>query len=1064
MANNEKIDQIIDEKALVQFEKLQSQLRETTKLFADNITAANTFNEAVGKSGGMKEFTRASENAANAIKKVQNETQKAEKILAKQALEQEKAFLSNERALDKAAKKSAEASRAYNVLSKSLDEARKRAKDLGVTFGTTSPQFRAAQKEVIALDTQIKKIDSSLGQNQRNVGNYSSALTGLGNNIKGLVLGYISFQAAINSLGTTFTTSVKLDAVKTSLGFIFRSTGDVNERLRMLSDTAERLGLEFLPLANSYKSFAGAAVASNFPLKEADRLFQSVANASAKLKLSSEQTEGALNALQQMISKGNVQAEELRGQLGERIPGAFSIAARAMGVTEQQLNKLLKDGDVLASDLLPKLATELDKTFDNNLDEKVDSLQSSVNRLKNVFTDAVNEGNTATFFKSIVDGAFFVADTLAKVVTSTGWNEFFARLGSNKEADVIRGINIAFRDAKREIDALNKSGEATQAQYNAITIALTNARKQYEVYNKAVESGELKQGGNQTLNDYVSLIKTLEFQQSRLANILPKVTEEQKKNTEVTKKTKEELAKELRALLDRNKAKRDALLSDLEFQKLVSEGSAKVGKRLSDDENLNTDDRIANLERYIQEKQNVLDIEKQKADIKADFEVKALRIEGKLTSEEQNKINNERKVAKEKFRQESLELDVIANAEALKIFTDQLSLEDKARLEANKKALNDISILRDEELRALEESYEPGIDSKEQYEKEKLKITRFYVNQEILEQIRQTEAIIALQKSRGENVSDEEAQLAALRLKYSKEATDAQIEDLKRVEDAEKKLKELQKELAGELFNLTEGLFNAGFERRLQGIDKEIERNEEKADFDREQVEDSIATEEEKEIRLAQIDANAQGKREQLEARQRQIQVQQARFQKASDAARIISQTSLAIISALAQVPKFDFGISAGAIAATYGAIGSAQLAAVLATPIPAFKHGKDKGNNYEGIAWVGDGMQSELVINPDGSAWVTPAVPTLTHVSKDTEILSGPELKKIMAFQSLSGHTGGSQLDSNGIIQAVKDQTGKTINAIKNSAGKGTTLTSRGLRSTHNTTNGFNEYISRNF
>ena len=39
--------------------------------------------------------------------------------------------------------------------------------------------------------------------------------------------------------------------------------------------------------------------------------------------LSADQTSGVLLALQQMISKGTVQAEELRGQLGERLPGAL---------------------------------------------------------------------------------------------------------------------------------------------------------------------------------------------------------------------------------------------------------------------------------------------------------------------------------------------------------------------------------------------------------------------------------------------------------------------------------------------------------------------------------------------------------------------------------------------------------------------------------------------------------------------------------------------------------------------------------------------------------------------
>ena len=56
-----------------------------------------------------------------------------------------------------------------------------------------------------------------------------------------------------------------------------------------------------------------------------------------------------------MISKGKVQAEELRGQLGERLPSAFQLAAKAMGMTTAQLDKFMADGKLTAEDLLPKL-------------------------------------------------------------------------------------------------------------------------------------------------------------------------------------------------------------------------------------------------------------------------------------------------------------------------------------------------------------------------------------------------------------------------------------------------------------------------------------------------------------------------------------------------------------------------------------------------------------------------------------------------------------------------------------------------------------------------------------
>jgi tape measure domain-containing protein len=96
--------------------------------------------------------------------------------------------------------------------------------------------------------------------------------------------------------------------------------------------------------------------------------------------LRADQTSGVLLALQQMISKGTVQAEELRGQLGERLPGAFQIAARAMGVTTAELGKMLEQGQVVAEDFLPKFGKALEENLGGAAEKAADRLDAAVNR------------------------------------------------------------------------------------------------------------------------------------------------------------------------------------------------------------------------------------------------------------------------------------------------------------------------------------------------------------------------------------------------------------------------------------------------------------------------------------------------------------------------------------------------------------------------------------------------------------------------------------------------------------------------------------------------------------
>ena len=116
-------------------------------------------------------------------------------------------------------------------------------------------------------------------------------------------------------------------------------------------------------------------------------IFTAVASAGAVMRLSADQQSGALLAISQMMSKGVVSAEELRGQLGERLPGAFQIAARAMGVTTAELQKMLEAGELTAENFLPKFAAALQESVNGSLPAAEKSARAQLQRLENSFTE-----------------------------------------------------------------------------------------------------------------------------------------------------------------------------------------------------------------------------------------------------------------------------------------------------------------------------------------------------------------------------------------------------------------------------------------------------------------------------------------------------------------------------------------------------------------------------------------------------------------------------------------------------------------------------------------------------
>lgn len=323
----------------------------------------------------------------------------------------------------------------YSAMSARLNQLRKDLKDIPNAFDAqtgainkANPVVKKYIAEINQLDATLKKVDATLGQHQRKVGNYSGALAGAGNQLASLTAGYLSVQAAMQVAGRAFDSALKIDSIRTALEFAFKSADVANQKLNDIKAAAESMGLEYLSLANSYKMFTAAAMAANFPLKTAEKLFYATAAAGARLKLSTDDVDGSFRAFVQMISKGNVQAEELRGQLGERLYGAFSIAARSMGKTEKELNKMLQTGQVLATDLLPRLAIELDNTFGLKQGEKIEGLQQSWNRLKNTFDLTVEASKISDLFKGAIDSTNNFLASLTKLVTSNSWTEFFVNL------------------------------------------------------------------------------------------------------------------------------------------------------------------------------------------------------------------------------------------------------------------------------------------------------------------------------------------------------------------------------------------------------------------------------------------------------------------------------------------------------------------------------------------------------------------------------------------------------------------------------------------------------------
>lgn len=246
---------------------------------------------------------------------------------------------------------------------------------------------RTTTEALKQIDAQARKTGGGLDVLDQGGGKAAESMSLAGTAAKafGGVLAGISVASFAKSI---FDAGVAMDSMERSFVAITGNSTAASAEMFFLRDEADRLGQSFYDLAPQFKQIAASARGTALEGEQTRKIFSAITEASTALGLSSDETSGALNALSQMISKGTVQAEELRGQLGERLPGAFQLAARAMGVSTQELGKMLEQGQVLATDLLPKLAEELHKTYGAAAETAgVESARAAVNRLSEAWTD-----------------------------------------------------------------------------------------------------------------------------------------------------------------------------------------------------------------------------------------------------------------------------------------------------------------------------------------------------------------------------------------------------------------------------------------------------------------------------------------------------------------------------------------------------------------------------------------------------------------------------------------------------------------------------------------------------
>jgi tape measure domain-containing protein len=194
-------------------------------------------------------------------------------------------------------------------------------------------------------------------------------------------------------------------------------------------------------------------------------LFDAFAKSSATLHLSTENSNRALLALEQMFAKGKIQAQELRLQLGQAIPGAAARFQQAVlemtkgtDLQGKSFDQLLQNGDLYTAKFLPALVQALQESS-RGWEDASESLNAQLNRLSSNWFKLKSEVSGGLFNDAATQGIKFLANNLEHLVDVAGiaGGVLAGRLAG-------KGLQSGFGVASSPIIAARQAREAAAAE------------------------------------------------------------------------------------------------------------------------------------------------------------------------------------------------------------------------------------------------------------------------------------------------------------------------------------------------------------------------------------------------------------------------------------------------------------------------------------------------------------------------------------------------------------------------------------------------------------------------
>lgn len=605
----EKINVIVTEEALKDLAKAIQQVKELETFInkASTPSASNNYTDSLKKqSAEIKTLTEKIAELELAKKKITAiDTQE---IADNRRLNKE---------INSAAMANSSLAKSYEKLTYSRTQAKNKLQDLIASEKASNAEIRKAQKEFDVLNKKVAAADKAVGR----FSDANRKINGLASSVGNLMTAFgvgTGIALAAGIVKDIYTTTKALQSMDLALKLVSDTQEKYASNTAFITVISEKWGLEIKSTTEQFTKFYADAK-GKLSESEIKETFEGIAKAGSVMGLSIEKQQSAFTAFQQMLSKGTIQAQELKLQLGDALPGSIKVATAAyqklhpeLKVTEALLYKHMEQGKLISSEMIPEMVKGYQKLYGIENVNGIDTLTSAQNRLQNSWTELIrsmNESETggiSSFFSFFIKRANEMLNLLTRANTS--WDELYNKAerggrqkgisiaekrfeeGGSSESGANASINTATKEylrLQKELNKVQKEGQALTDKIKKRHLIVDIADLAFQIdgdQERLIKLKEQKEILLSNLNIQAAIINKTKLLKASIGQ--EKVGASPTEETEEQRKEREKAEKDrLQDTKDASEKKYKIKLSNLEREK-------ELIKDLRDDKETSIEDML----------------------------------------------------------------------------------------------------------------------------------------------------------------------------------------------------------------------------------------------------------------------------------------------------------------------------------------------------------------------------------------------------------------------------------------------------------------------------------------